>query len=317
MEENKDTVIKNRHAGACIKYGYNLFFGSLKRLLKSSWQSALAYALVCSALGSIAVIYVPRLLSDVLTTMTITQDTIDNYHLALAAGAVLVIVGGLFEILSYSRAVEILMQHQAGTNSNETLKWNRQTWQTALHTLKGILFTLLILAVPTAIWAVIYKLLLVDIFAEPNAHIASLIVVIVATMAVVAFLLPLAFVMMKYLMEQKASYLAVLKENYIHGLWQMGFSFIVIFINILVIALAVYVILQPAIIISMANYNAHLGQIYGDPLGMPEHAALLTAVVFFLAGFIQIYIRMTALFTLYYMYGTIEARKDKSSWKKS
>ena len=52
----------------------------------------------------------------------------------------------------------------------------------------------------------------------------------------------------------------------------------------------------------MANTQANLGVLNGDPLGMPSHITYVSAVVFFIAGFIQVYIRMSVLFTSYYMY---------------
>ena len=90
-----------------------------------------------------------------------------------------------------------------------------------------------------------------------------------------------------------------------------GFVFIVLLVSGIVVFVAEYILALPAFLLSMANTQANLGVLNGDPLGMPSHITYVSAVVFFIAGFIQVYIRMSVLFTSYYMYGSIETQEEE------
>ncbi len=88
----------------------------------------------------------------------------------------------------------------------------------------------------------------------------------------------------------------------------LGFTFVILLANAFVLLCTTLILNLPAIIIALANYEAHHGLLYGDPLGMPDYVEWLTAGVFIIAGFIQIYIRMSFLYPLYYLYGAIATR---------
>ena len=47
------------------------------------------------------------------------------------------------------------------------------------------------------------------------------------------------------------------------------------------------VTILPAVILSLANTQAHIGEILGDPLGLPSYMLTMTLVVLFLSGVIQ------------------------------
>ena len=51
--------------------------------------------------------------------------------------------------------------------------------------------------------------------------------------------------------------------------------------------LTTVVAILPAIILSLANIKAHIGQIFGDDLGLPSYMLALTLVVLFISGCIQ------------------------------
>ena len=85
-----------------------------------------------------------------------------------------------------------------------------------------------------------------------------------------------------------------------------GFILIVMLVSCIVIGVAEFVLALPAFIMSIANFKANMGVLVGDPLGMPAYIGYVAAVVFLVAGFIQVYLRMSALFNMYYMYGAIE-----------
>jgi len=47
------------------------------------------------------------------------------------------------------------------------------------------------------------------------------------------------------------------------------------------------VTILPAVILSLANTQAHIGEILGDPLGLPSYMLAMTLLVLFLSGAIQ------------------------------
>jgi hypothetical protein len=51
--------------------------------------------------------------------------------------------------------------------------------------------------------------------------------------------------------------------------------------------LTTIVTILPAIILSLANAQAHIGEILGDPLGLPSYMLVMTLLVLFLSGAIQ------------------------------
>lgn len=47
------------------------------------------------------------------------------------------------------------------------------------------------------------------------------------------------------------------------------------------------VTILPAVILSLANTQAHIGEILGDPLGLPKYMLAMTLIVLFMSGVIQ------------------------------
>ena len=58
--------------------------------------------------------------------------------------------------------------------------------------------------------------------------------------------------------------------------------------------LTTVVAILPAIILSLANIKAHIGQIFGDDLGLPSYMLALTLVVLFISGCIQATVSLLA-----------------------
>ena len=79
----------------------------------------------------------------------------------------------------------------------------------------------------------------------------------------------------------------------------------------LVVGAATLFAALPAQVLSLANLQAEVGVLNGDPLGMPGYMGWLTAVVFTIAGFFQAYIHLSMLFPTYYMYGSIETQEEE------
>ena len=72
----------------------------------------------------------------------------------------------------------------------------------------------------------------------------------------------------------------------------------------------------PAIILTVAAIQAHIGTLMGDPFGMPTYIDCLAAGTWFLAAFLQVYILMSLLFVGYYAYGSAETQKKEREQQK-
>ena len=72
----------------------------------------------------------------------------------------------------------------------------------------------------------------------------------------------------------------------------------------------------PAIILTVAAIQAHIGTLMGDPFGMPTYFDCLAAGTWFLAAFLQAYILMSLLFVGYYAYGSSETQKKEREQQK-
>ncbi len=92
-------------------------------------------------------------------------------------------------------------------------------------------------------------------------------------------------------------------------------------IGIILVGLVVFVPIclfacLPAIILTVAAIQAHIGTLMGDPFGMPTYFDCLAAGTWLLAAFLQIYILMSLLFVGYYAYGSAETQKKEREQQK-
>ena len=72
----------------------------------------------------------------------------------------------------------------------------------------------------------------------------------------------------------------------------------------------------PAIILTVASIQAHIGTLMGDPFGMPSYIDYLAEGTWLLAAFLQIFIIISLLFVGYYAYGSAETQKKEREQQK-
>lgn len=301
--------MKSRSAGSCITSGCSLYADNFRKTFRFSWPAALLYAIVFSVLGTIGVVRFPAMMTQMLAGLARPEPYTTAGHAPLiAAVAALIVIGGLFEVVFYSYGVSLLRIHSQEDTIPYPSKLLSIDRHTAWRTIKAALCSIVICAIPAALLLLFFHFRLRFLLAEAGAHILTLSLTAVVIIAIVIFLLPLSVISIKYVMRDETRLLPLLREGYSTGLRHLPLIVCVMFVNLVAIAVASYVILQPAVVLLMANTQANLGTIYGDPLGMPEYIVPMTAFVFLIAGFLQAYIRMSALFTTYYLYGSIETR---------
>ena len=178
----------------------------------------------------------------------------------------------------------------------------------------SIIAALCCLLIGTVLAAVFFGItyLIIRFAADGNISQVATTITVSAELAVMALIMmPLSFITIKYIFRTDTRFWKLLSTDYPTALKHYGFMLIVMLVSCIVIVVAEYILALPAMLLATASYQANIGVLYGDPLGMPGYITYVSAVVFFMAGFLQAYIRMSALFTAYYMYGSIETQEEE------
>ena len=284
MENQKDDILlKERSSRACISAGYRLYTGHFKHIFRYSCVAALVYALFCSLVGAVMVT-APRLMP--------------------IAASILFIVECLYASYGFS----VLKQHQTFGNILRPAKWFSIDTHIFMRTLKCWLWLLVIAIVVGVIIggmsAVAVKYL--DYSAYTAVGFFTL-----GSLVILCLLLPLAYVIMRYVLNDGIGFWKQLKIGYGVGMRCWGFIFVVVLVAIIVEVLLMLLLSLPALIISMANTQSMFGVAMGDPYAMPSYMPALAAGTFLIIGFLQAYVSMSVLFPIYYMYGSIDAHEQE------
>ena len=284
MENQKDDILlKERSSRACISAGYRLYTGHFKHIFRYSCVAALVYALFCSLVGAVMVT-APRLMP--------------------IAASILFIVECLYASYGFS----VLKQHQTFGNILRPAKWFSIDTHIFMRTLKCWLWLMLIAIVVGIIIggmsAVAVKYL--DYSAYTAVGFFTL-----GSLVILCLLLPLAYIIMRYILNDGIGFWKQLKIGYGVGMRRWGFIFVVVLVAIIVEVLLMLILSLPALIISMANTQSMFGVAMGDPYTMPSYMPALAAATFLIIGFLQAYVSMSVLFPIYYMYGSIDAHEQE------
>lgn len=282
MEKEKDDILlKVRSSRGCISAGYRLYTGHFKHIFRYSWVAALVYALFCSV-GGAMMIMVPRLMP--FTT------------------AILIIVECLFTSYGFS----VLKQHQTFGNILRPAKWFSIDTHIFVRTIKCWLCLFVIyLIVSVIIVGLAYAAFkFLSLYTAIGATALS-------SLVILCLLLPLAYITMRYILNDGIGFWKQLTIGYGVGMRRWGFIFIVVLVAVIIEMLLLMLLSLPAIILSMANTQSVLGVAMGDPYALPSYMPALAAGTFLIIGFLQAYVMLSVLFPIYYMYGSIDAQEQE------
>lgn len=308
------TLYKNRSYRSVISAGFGLYFTQFRLFFKASWIMALIYAAVFAALGTLCAIKLPAITAEIMK-----QTLVQHQLLARETAEEYLIIGGIFIVLTllyivveaftFATVLNKLKEHQDTDKMMVPRRWFGVRTKLMGRTLKGYLFSLLVILIPVLVIAgVIYVLLKYVALAPITLEVTALI----ATLFIVLLSFPLIYVAMKYILN-KGGYFSVFSKAYGTGLSHWGHIFTTCLIGGIIISILMGIFCLPAIVLTQANVMAQEGFLNGDPLGMPDYANLLTIVTFFLTGFVLVYLYMPLLLVCYYMYGSIERYEQEKS----
>ena len=282
-QEEKIILQKVRSYRGILSAGTRLYISAFRRIFKASWLTALIYALINAALGTLTAIKVPELIVVILQQLQryhgVFIESLQSYLVILAECIVLILAAIIAAALSQATIITLLKEHSETGNIPIPGSWWKPSTRMMGRTLKGVFLTLLI-------------------------TIPMLILVLTAP-----FALPLWYVLLKYIMEAPTGFWSILRKGYGRGMSHWGSLFLVFFLTTLFILLTGMIVMLPAHILFLANYRAQMGVLIGDPLGMPSYMLPMTFITFVLCSFLYFYICLPMLFNGYFAYGTIEAKE--------
>lgn len=206
-----------------------------------------------------------------------------NMTALIMALVVLIILTVITESLAVATVINKLKEHQDTNAITTPVSWLKPKSNMMGRTLKAIVFSL-----PVCI-------ILLPLF---------------------PLILPIYYVIMKYVLTPGQSFWPSLWSSYKRGLRYWGSTFLVFFVSMLLVALISVVVMTPASILSIANMQAHQGLLMGDPLGMPSYMLPLTFSTLTLTFFIEFYVVLIVLVHFYYIYGSIETKETEREQQK-
>ena len=309
------TLFKNRSYRGVISAGFGLYFNHFRLFFKASWIMALVYAAVFAILGTLCAVKLPAITAEIMKQTVIQHQQLSmgiaqEYLLLGGAIIILTLLYMVVEAFTFATVLNKLKEHQDTDKMTVPRRWLGMSTRLMGRTLKGYVFSLMIVLIPVLVIAGLIVLLLKFVSLAPiTLEVTSLI----ATLAIVLLAFPLIYVGMKYILNKGLGYFSVLSKAYGTGLHHWGHIFTTCLIGGMIISILMSIFLLPAVILTQANVMAQEGYLNGDPLGMPDYANFLTVVTFFLTGFVLVYLYMPILLVFYYMYGSIESyEKEKS-----
>lgn len=136
--------------------------------------------------------------------------------------------------------------------------------------------------------------------------------VLLMTIFIMILLLPLAYMVPRYMLLEKGEPMKVWK-SFKTGFRHCGSIFKMGFLGCLIIMVCNIILSIPMSIMTGAQIFSQLGALDGDPTGVPDYFAPLYIIVSTLVFFIYNYICSWLLFSFIYLYGSIESdEKEKA-----
>jgi hypothetical protein len=322
MEKQQEmTLMKPRSYRSVLIAGFRLYTENFRRLFKASWQMALLYAVACGVFGTLSVIKIPEIVVAIIQQLNVYHglflETLVQYLITFLQILGLLVVAIATLALASATILNKLKEHKETDVISIPPHWFSASPKMMGRSLKGLFFTLLVILIPI--------ILMIAAIAGAEAFspqfVANHLITLTATFSIglliiILLSLPLFHVLMKYLMEAPCSYWHTLSTSYSRGMRHWGSLFVVFFVSTLLVEIAAFIIMLPAHILNIANQQAQMGVLIGDPLGMPSYMTTLTFITFMLCCFMEFYVSQVMLVHNYYIYGAIESKEQENEQQK-
>lgn len=309
QKETSEPLMKERSTRASLTAGFLLYMENFRRIFKSTWIVALIASLVSGVGATVAFIWWPELIAKIFSDMPHAYMYADQYRTLLIIIVVLMLLSVLTIAVFVGYGAALLKQHQtegAIRSQQRHLHWEgHMVWRSVKMWLWcGLIFLLLY----GAVFAFIYWKR--GMVYDPMHNIVSIVTAIILFTIVSVVMIPMAYLSVKHLMEDKTGFWSVVFKHFGTSMRYWGRQFVVLLVCMIVLGLLYSIVSLPEIILYQANWQARIGVVGGDALGMPNYITTLTFITCALSTFMQLYIWLPLLFCLYYMYGAIDTRTE-------
>lgn len=309
------TLYKNRSYRGVISAGFGFYFSHFRLFFKASWLMALLFAAVFAALEMTLSVQLPALSatimkSELVLKTQLSPEVAQQYLMTIGITFLLVLLFFVMKALTTATVLNKLKEHHDTNTMIVPKRWFAVSHRMMGRTLKGYLFTILVVLVPvlllTALVLVLHHLM-------PTAFMTLMIVAVVLSILSGLMCFPMLFVFVRYMMSQGKSYFSLLIPSYTTGLRHWGHIFTTCLIGGMIICVLAGICCLPAIILAQAHWTSQEGFLNGDPLGMPDYINMLSFITFLLTGFVLVYLCMPMVMIAYYMYGSIATYEQEKT----
>lgn len=307
MENNsEETLLKSRSSRSCLRQGYRLYLSRFKQVFKASWMPALAYGACFSLLATLAVIFYPRLNISVHVNPQSLWYVVDDYKLIFTLAFLAVVGGGLCELWFYATGMKGAEGMPDKPKRKGLKGWtDRFDWKFTWRMIKGAVCSLLVVCAVSLVMGAAGGFIAEAVNKTGGRQLMPLkLMLIPTTLLGLALSLPVLHVFMAYLHGQHG-YWPALSHTYKMGMRHWGMLFATTLLAGIAYMVSFTIVLSPAIVLALANFQANLGLLTDDPIGMPSYIVPLTIVVMLMAGFVNAYLKLAFLFVWDFVHGSI------------
>ena len=297
----EETLFKERSPRATLSAGMRLYMGNFRRVFKSTWIAGLVAAVISGLACTAAYVYWPGMIAKIYSDIPHAWMYAQEYMILLVVIATLLLLSMLAVSAFFGSGGASILKLQLPVPVGQ--------WKMIWRSIKGFVFNALIFVIMFgAVAAFVYWRR--DMFSQPTMSMVSIGATILLLCIVSVLLLPMAYITTKYLMDRTTSFCSLLFSSYGTSMRYWARQFIILLVCAIILGLFFVVSSMPEYILSEANWQARVGVVGGDPLGMPSYITPLTFITCTVISFLQLYIWLPILFVLYYLYGSIDARED-------
>lgn len=297
-----DAPLKEHSIAGIIKHGFRLLFHNKHILLKHSLVTSLLFAVIFMLLT---------------ITCSVVLSHPSWFVHALVVVCLLFVSGGLVEVGFYANHVEMLSLHlQQESMQMPKLRFLHFNKKAYWRTLKGCLFIIVPNIIPCALfvafayWKGLFEIGFNSIIPHIATHFAdhplSSFLGISVWGILQLLLIPLYFILMKYLVEPGTSLWQCTSQNARIAWEKYGKIFSIILLEMLVLLCISTVVLLPYSILWIAKAEYLQGCWISDPVSLPGYIDWLHPLLALVCGWCLLVSRIIVLYIGYYLYGSIE-----------
>ena len=283
-------LIKDRSLSSCIKTANNLLGINFAKTIKGTWLPALLFAIMTALFGFFALQEISA------TSLGSPSPTILSYVRSIATWVVSL---GLW---AYFFASVVTLVSESGLKQN------------LRRSLAIVGVELIVYLILMAIGIVVVRMVVMSHLGKPfTANFITLVCgVTVAWLLLMALVMvPFKYAEMRYLLSPNGSLRRNLIAYYVSGVRGGGLLIGTTFFTVLASVCLGAIIFLPTFILLGARASSLLGELtMNDPSGLPAYfnALLIGSIV--LTTFIFMIVMVWTVFVFYYVYGSIEYRRQ-------